>query len=66
MVQLTSSSYRMQKKSGEALETEFDMSVYKNHPTITLQQMPRRPLMGQLSQSTPSPEAGQHPQRSGE
>mmetsp|Transcript_483 Transcript_483/g.1109 ORF Transcript_483/g.1109 Transcript_483/m.1109 type:complete len:816 (-) Transcript_483:168-2615(-) len=51
VVQLTSSSYPTQDKEGHALETEFGLSVYKDHQTITLQEMPERAPMGQLPRS---------------
>lgn len=51
VVQLTSSSYPTQDKDGRLLETEFGLSVYKDHQTITLQEMPERAPMGQLPRS---------------
>lgn len=51
VVQLTSSSYPTQDKEGHALETEFGLSIYKDHQTITLQEMPERAPMGQLPRS---------------
>ena len=51
VVQLTSSSYPTQDKEGRLLETEFGLSVYKDHQTITLQEMPERAPMGQLPRS---------------
>ena len=51
VVQLTSSSYPIKDKEGHALETEFGLSVYKDHQTITLQEMPERAPMGQLPRS---------------
>mmetsp|Transcript_34637 Transcript_34637/g.63966 ORF Transcript_34637/g.63966 Transcript_34637/m.63966 type:complete len:814 (+) Transcript_34637:258-2699(+) len=51
VVQLTSSSYPTHDKEGHALETEFGLSVYKDHQTITLQEMPERAPMGQLPRS---------------
>lgn len=51
VVQLTSSSYPTQDKEGHALETEFGLSVWKDHQTVTLQEMPERAPMGQLPRS---------------
>ncbi len=51
VVTLTSSSYPTSDREGHALETEFGLSVYKDHQTITLQEMPERAPMGQLPRS---------------
>jgi DNA replication licensing factor MCM3 len=51
MVTLTSGSYPTTDREGHALETEFGLSVYKDHQTITLQEMPERAPMGQLPRS---------------
>ncbi|KAL3793437.1 hypothetical protein ACHAW5_001612 [Stephanodiscus triporus] len=51
VVQLTSASYPTQDKDGRALETEFGLSLYKDHQTVTLQEMPERAPMGQLPRS---------------
>ena len=51
VVTLTNSSYPTQDKDGNSLETEFGLSIYKDHQTITLQEMPERAPMGQLPRS---------------
>jgi DNA replication licensing factor MCM3 len=51
VVQLTSSSYPTVDREGRPLETEFGLSSYKDHQTVTLQEMPERAPMGQLPRS---------------
>jgi DNA replication licensing factor MCM3 len=51
LLSITSSSYPTHDKDGNALETEFGLSTYKDHQTITLQEMPERAPMGQLPRS---------------
>jgi DNA replication licensing factor MCM3 len=51
VVQLTSASYPTVDREGRALETEFGLSAYKDHQTVTLQEMPEMAPMGQLPRS---------------
>lgn len=38
----------LQDEDGNALETEFALSTYKDHQTITIQEMPEKAPAGQL------------------
>jgi DNA replication licensing factor MCM3 len=51
IVNITQTVYPTQDPEGNQLETEFGLSVYKDHQTITLQEMPERAPMGQLPRS---------------
>jgi len=50
-VTITSTVYPTKDNEGRKLETEFGMSVFKDHQTITLQEMPEKAPMGQLPRS---------------
>jgi len=50
-VNITSSVYPTKDQNGNALETEFGYSTFKDHQTITLQEMPEKAPMGQLPRS---------------
>lgn len=50
-VNITSTVYPTKDSEGNALETEFGLSKYKDHQTITLQEMPEKAPMGQLPRS---------------
>jgi DNA replication licensing factor MCM3 len=50
-VTITSTVYPTKDSEGNKLETEFGMSVFKDHQTITLQEMPEKAPMGQLPRS---------------
>jgi DNA replication licensing factor MCM3 len=47
-INITSSVYPTKDKDGNPLETEFGLSVFKDHQTISLQEMPEKAPMGQL------------------
>ena len=51
IINITSSVYPTKDKEGHPMETEFGLSTYKDHQTITLQEMPERAPMGQLPRS---------------
>jgi len=51
IVNITDSVYPTKDKDGNPLETEFGLSEYKDHQTITLQEMPEKAPMGQLPRS---------------
>jgi DNA replication licensing factor MCM3 len=51
IINITSSVYPTKDKEGHPMETEFGLSTFKDHQTITLQEMPERAPMGQLPRS---------------
>lgn len=51
VINITSSVYPTKDGEGNMLETEFGLSKFKDHQTITLQEMPEKAPMGQLPRS---------------
>ena len=51
IINITSSVYPTKDAEGNPLETEFGLSKFKDHQTITLQEMPEKAPMGQLPRS---------------
>ena len=51
IINITSAVYPTKDSEGHDLETEFGLSAYKDHQTITLQEMPEKAPMGQLPRS---------------
>jgi len=51
VIAITPSTHPTQNREGRPLETEFGLSTYKDHQTVTLQEMPERAPMGQLPRS---------------
>jgi DNA replication licensing factor MCM3 len=51
IINITPTVYPTKDKDGNPLETEYGLSEYKDHQTITLQEMPERAPMGQLPRS---------------
>jgi DNA replication licensing factor MCM3 len=50
-INITTSVYPTKDEDGNLLETEFGLSTFKDHQTITLQEMPEKAPMGQLPRS---------------
>lgn len=50
-IDMTSAVFPLKDSEGNPLVTEFGLSEYKDHQTITLQEMPEKAPMGQLPRS---------------
>lgn len=50
-INITSTVYPTKDNEGNPLETEYGLSEFKDHQTITLQEMPEKAPMGQLPRS---------------
>jgi DNA replication licensing factor MCM3 len=50
-INITTSVYPTKDEDNNPLETEYGLSVFKDHQTITLQEMPEKAPMGQLPRS---------------
>jgi len=51
IINITPSVYPTKDNDGNFMETEFGLSTFKDHQTITLQEMPEKAPMGQLPRS---------------
>lgn len=51
IIDITPTVYPTKDQDGRLLETEFGLSTFKDHQTITLQEMPEKAPMGQLPRS---------------
>ena len=51
IIGVTPTAFPQKDKDGNALETEFGLSQFKDHQTVVLQEMPEKAPMGQLPRS---------------